>query len=443
METEEAKQLVILGNGFDLNLGLKTTFEDYMKRFYFYDEEKKLDNLFKDLIDWSGCTVENLEKNNMNEGDWEDKVYEISGCIDDIEINSEEKKLVSNFYFKVMRNQLESKAIDEVKKWKKLDSKNSIKYDNRIDLLEWLSEEMRYKMNHDTTDKSENKKQLNFWDLYLLYLRKKDLNKDSNWSDVEAQILTFYERSNNEPSKYNELVSRSNETLYIIYETLTGKMVNPNDIDNFLYNELLSFSQNFVDYLKNQCSNYYDKNDDKLNDRWKFIDEKIADNKKYELLNFNYTNAEGNKCIKQIHIHGKMQSEKDEQKEVPIDEVPIIGINAEDLKSNKKHAFKLTKQYQLISNKNNKIERLDLENIDRIIFYGHSLALADYQYFRNIFDRINLVKSSVQLIFKYSKGYEIYDSIFELLDHYSKEVGVDIATTLTLENRLKVEELPD
>lgn len=42
---------------------------------------------------------------------------------------------------------------------------------------------------------------------------------------------------------------------------------------------------------------------------------------------------------------------------------------------------------------------------------------------------------------KYNKGHENYDSVFELLDHYSKDVGVDIVTTLTLENRLKMKNI--
>ena len=93
---------------------------------------------------------------------------------------------------------------------------------------------------------------------------------------------------------------------------------------------------------------------------------------------------------------------------------------------------------------------MDLTNISTLVFYGHSLALADYQYFKNIFDRVDLLKSSVRLIFKYSifdpeRKEEIqkdnYDSVYNLLKHYSDDTGVDVITTLILENRLKLQEI--
>lgn len=108
----------------------------------------------------------------------------------------------------------------------------------------------------------------------------------------------------------------------------------------------------------------------------------------------------------------------------------------------------MTKQYQLIVAP--VTDKLDLTNINKIIFYGHSLALADYQYFKNIFDRVNLLESSVELIFKYSIYDEKikekiqrnnYDSVFNLLRYYSDDTGTDVITTLILENRLKLEEI--
>lgn len=449
MIREEVSQLVILGNGFDLKLKLNTKFEDYMKKFYF-DEKKELDDLFENLIKLSSLTVENLENANINEWSINDKVDEIIDYINNIKINSKEKKLVSNFYIKVRCNQLKEKVIPKVESLGKIYSKNSIKYDNRIKLLKGLSEEMlnRYKMNDDTADKSENKRRLNFWDLYFLYLRENDaLNDDSNWSNVEYQILKFYKGNDNESAKYDELVKIKDKKLVTIFKNIfkapINRKVSSDDIDGFLYKELLSFSQNFVNYLKVVYDDEYSKSVDGCNSKQQIRDdliesiaglnrlERISSLNRYELLNFNYTNAATSHCAKEIHIHGSLNG-KDQ---------PIIGINAEDLTSNKEHAFKLTKQYQLISSKNNKVEKLDLENIDKIIFYGHSLALADYQYFRNIFNRINLAESSVQLVFKYSKGYENYDSIFKLLDRYSKDVGMDIVTTLMLENRLKTEKI--
>lgn len=443
MASEEASQLVILGNGFDLKLGLATKFEDYLNSFSIDDNIKKLNVLFNNLKEYSKAEIQQDPYNmsiNDNLDNISEKISEIDKYIESIEKDNYQKKSLLEFYINTECNQIKLDLIPTLKR----NNYYSRVYNQRAELLEQMID--KYYVNRNI--------QITFWDLYFLYLR--DLKEPTvifNWNDVELQILNFYTKKlyrrygenvtnyegfnlivqsfKNNPVKWS---SYEDEKLWLIIYTL-HKSYNftSNEIDRYLYQELIRFSQNFVDYLKSQYSQcYYGRNDYKLNSRWNFIDEKIAGSEKYELLNFNYTNAEGYGCIKQIHIHGN----KDKH-----NEIPIIGINAEDLTSNKEHAFKLTKQYQLISSENNKVEKLDLENIKRIVFYGHSLALADYQYFRNIFDRINLAESSVQLVFKYSKGHEDYDSIFKLLDHYSKDVGVDIATTLTLENRLKTEKI--
>ena len=303
---------------------------------------------------------------------------------------------------------------------------------------------------------SENyQKNLSFWDLYFLFLRNENkMTKDSNWCDVEKQILNFYCHIMTHSARIDE------DTVYdIMCDFLEGKDIEPKfrnfcliistlnrenavsniGIDNYLYNELIKFSKNFIAYL----SDNYDSQSEDMHgcNMQLFLDERVADGNKYELLDFNYTNFKMNNCINLIHIHGDKDLE---------DNLPIIGINADDLDSNERHAFKLTKQYQLISNENYKLEELDLTNINKIIFYGHSLALADYQYFKNIFDRVDLLKSSVKLIFKYSifdpeRKEEIqkdnYDSVYNLLKHYSDDTGVDVITTLILENRLKLQEI--
>lgn len=65
--------------------------------------------------------------------------------------------------------------------------------------------------------------------------------------------------------------------------------------------------------------------------------------------------------------------------------------------------------------------------LKRLFFYGHFLALADYQYFKGIFDRVHLLDSNVELIFKYSiydeeKKENIlkdnYNQVFNLLKRY-------------------------
>lgn len=460
MASEKASQLIILGNGFDLKLGLKTKFEDYLKSFSIDKviEESKIDILFDNLkksmkanFGINGSISDFLKDYDIEKEEKQKKTMkEIVSNIGSININNNnfKQKLLLSFYIKIMFNSIE--LIMQKVRSNSLNSNLS-----RIGILKKeLDKYKKQALSFFEFDKFNDKSsvKLTFWDLYFLYLRKNDatLNEDSNWSDVEYQISEFYQKSDKKPAKYNELLSSNDEILTIIFETLTNKKVTSNDIDEILYDGLKQFSDNFANYLNDIYDQKYDISVDNC---WREqtvrdnLIENIASNishGKYELLNFNYTYAtpssDDNNCVNEINVHGSLNGKNK----------PIIGINAADLTSNKEHAFKLTKQYQLISNENNKVKKLDLNNINRIVFYGHSLALADYQYFKSIFDRVHLIDSSVELVFKYSiydekKKEEIlkenYDRIFKLLKRYSDDVNTDVITTLMLDGRVKLQEI--
>lgn len=84
-----------------------------------------------------------------------------------------------------------------------------------------------------------------------------------------------------------------------------------------------------------------------------------------------------------------------------------------------------------------------------IKFYGHSLSEADYSYFQSIFDFYNLYDNiNVSLLFYYSKEYEQNDAIYCLINSYGKTLenkdrGKNLIHKLLLENRLKIVEVPD
>lgn len=86
-------------------------------------------------------------------------------------------------------------------------------------------------------------------------------------------------------------------------------------------------------------------------------------------------------------------------------------------------------------------------NTLEIKFYGHSLSEADYSYFQSIFDYYNLYdNNNVSLIFYYSTGYEQTDAIYNLINAYGKTLtnenqGKNLMHKLLLENRLKIIEL--
>lgn len=85
----------------------------------------------------------------------------------------------------------------------------------------------------------------------------------------------------------------------------------------------------------------------------------------------------------------------------------------------------------------------------RIKFYGHSLSEADYSYFQSIFDYYDLyANSNVSLIFYYSKGFENHDAVYKLISVYGKsltnqEQGKNLIHKLLLENRLHIQAVKD
>ncbi|GGD04270.1 hypothetical protein GCM10011573_37260 [Enterococcus wangshanyuanii] len=91
------------------------------------------------------------------------------------------------------------------------------------------------------------------------------------------------------------------------------------------------------------------------------------------------------------------------------------------------------------------------KNIEQIIFFGHSLSVADYSYFQSIFDYYNIYDSDVDLIFyyvNYSKNAfpQCLEAITKLIKRYgetldNKDHGKNLLHKLSLECRLKVKEI--
>lgn len=456
---DNVTQLIVLGNGFDLHFGQKTRFENYIEKFNICDEVDKLNSLFNSLrkLGLKNTSSTLVIQEYFDDNDRIEKIIaEVIDYVNNLKLDVSKEEILK-FYIKSWCNQFSIQVIPNIKE--DMDSTHPNLAKERIGLFN----EMIRKLNIIFgKSKSKIKKlvRVTFWDVYLLYIKNKNgLHKNLNWSDVERQLLDFYnieiyqyfaDNLTNYESLSKVIQSFKNKPLrsrhyadndfwLIIYTWVKDFGFSKINIDNYLYNELVKFSKNFVSFLRDQFdSQRKDSEDRKISE---FVNSITMDNEKFELLNFNYTEIESDNCVKQIHIHGSI-------KDLNVTP-PIIGINANDLNNNvKNNAFKMTKQYQLIvAPADNK---LDLTNINTIVFYGHSLALADYQYFKNIFDRVDLLKSSVRLIFKYSifdpeRKEEIqknnYDNVYNLLKHYSDDTGVDVITTLILENRLKLQEI--
>ena len=90
-----------------------------------------------------------------------------------------------------------------------------------------------------------------------------------------------------------------------------------------------------------------------------------------------------------------------------------------------------------------------------IKFFGHSLAEADYSYFQAIFDEVNLYEGNTRLIFYYNKrrrgGENAQAEMFEKVNHLittygqtldNKDHGRNLLHKLLLEGRLIIKQVP-
>lgn len=171
------------------------------------------------------------------------------------------------------------------------------------------------------------------------------------------------------------------------------------------------------------------------------------------ILSFNYTNIFDILGVKSpclySNVHGKLCS-------VPCTEgckvsSLIFGIDdtlipSKDLNSELRL---FSKTYRKMMDTNAPISILPPRNNRpiEIKFYGHSLSEADYSYFQSIFDYFDLYSNyNISLVFYYSKGHEQHDAIYRLINSYgrtlaNKDQGKNLMHKLLLENRLKIIEL--
>ncbi len=172
------------------------------------------------------------------------------------------------------------------------------------------------------------------------------------------------------------------------------------------------------------------------------------------ILSFNYTAifdilGVDSPCI-YSNVHGKLCNKQ--CSEDCVSSSVIFGIDDKLIQLQKTNELRLfSKTYRKMSDTSTPISILP-KNDGRPIeikFYGHSLSEADYSYFQSIFDFYNLYDNyNVSLLFYYSKGYEQNDEIYRLINSYGKTLenkdrGKNLIHKLLLENRLKIVEVPE
>lgn len=173
------------------------------------------------------------------------------------------------------------------------------------------------------------------------------------------------------------------------------------------------------------------------------------------ILSFNYTNifdilGVASPCV-YSNVHGKLcsvQCTKECKASSLIFGIDDTIISSKDLNSELRL---FSKTYRKMMDANAPISILPPKSNRpiEIKFYGHSLSAADYSYFQSIFDYYDLYgNNNVSLIFYFSKGHEQNDAIYRLINSYgktlaNKDQGKNLIHKLLLENRLKIIELLD
>lgn len=178
------------------------------------------------------------------------------------------------------------------------------------------------------------------------------------------------------------------------------------------------------------------------------------------ILDFNYTSplAGLRDCPAITNIHGNL-----------LDENIIFGIDGSELRAtdpNYTDRVKFTKTFRLMALRQNNNATVIYPHIDGqpgeetaiIKFYGHSLGPADYSYFQSLFDTVDLYASQTRLIFYYKEQDEIpggakgmaedmYEKVNRLMTRYGETLdneshGRNLLHKLLLEGRLSVAPSP-
>lgn len=169
----------------------------------------------------------------------------------------------------------------------------------------------------------------------------------------------------------------------------------------------------------------------------------------FNILSFNYTtpwelsdNEIFNKIFDSINIHGQISN----------DDGIIFGIDDEKIAPTQMEFMfsKVARTLDLItlSSHRKNFDELLSTNIENVVFYGHSLSIADYGYFRMIFDKY-VDNSEVKFYFilnvyegttKDKERKKIVRNISKIFGKYSidKEKNTDIFKNLIQNQRIKI-----
>lgn len=406
MENNESiKQLLIIGNGFDLACGLKSSYKDF------------LDNYLKSISSTDSKMYwekyfQNMSYLNSSNDDytWTDIETQIFTQLQNVEFIIENELLKNRFY----ENKDELVRKIEIS----LNGSNSnLNFDSLLQTFYLLKSVFEYYMigNQLTLNTALNKIKtdlLKLEDHFTSYLTNEIQNANSK-IETNNEIATniFTENSYFIKSR-------------ILFATLLLFYMNINETPFFVppLERLQETSDsNFISYYL----------DVQILSKFNIVENYV--------LSFNYTKPFPFPNIR--NIHGNLNNWN-----------IIFGIDYDKVNtffSNQPTQF--TKSYRILENKLNSDMTIP-SDLNKILFYGHGLGEADYSYFQTIFDTVDLYHGNTKLIFFWNNfndkdQYNIQvERVTNLIEKYgqtftNKDHGRNLFTKLLLENRIIFEQI--
>ncbi|CAI2556105.1 hypothetical protein AKUH4B202J_01270 [Apilactobacillus kunkeei] len=436
--SSENKSLIILGNGADLYCELNTTFKDFLTQ----KNNNNISNIYESLKAIKICDLS--LKNIFLTSTYEIKNHKFLQKIYRFPIYKLLNKNISIDSFldgEFNQDNSNPKEIEE--------TKNKIKQEI-IKVIETLETTMK--------DISE----MNFWEILLILMDQ----TNGSWYDIETCIRDFLTMQSflSEPDKsaieyihdsirdlnseeffsLNEINNYSplnNFNFRFIIYVIINRIINDDNnrklclttiqYQSFLLDELHEFENKFSDFV---ISEVYKRENDK-DDYFRLMNTLIpslitlSDNDKANILSFNYTSVtpSGEFIDKFKNIHGGIYLKTQKSGNINKSNV-IFGIDSNTffpIKLSQKSIdliYPFTKTQRVIglstdtdndveirmanflSNDKKESKHVNVieNNINEIVFFGHSLGESDYSYFISIFDYYKLHDSKLKLKFVFN-----------------------------------------
>lgn len=148
----------------------------------------------------------------------------------------------------------------------------------------------------------------------------------------------------------------------------------------------------YRDNLWTLIKGYKENNYFILNFNYTVLSSRLSKSRSINDANFSFARNKTDYNISEVNVHGNYEK-------IAIFGIDQTSINAPDAHYIFSKTFRKISEYESLENialpKKNK-------GLDEIIFYGHSLAAADYSYFQSIFYYYDIYHEKIQLTFIFS-----------------------------------------